>query len=94
MGAALEVFAPDRELAQEYYKASVAEMIGSTECVWDQLINGIYLGTEEWAKDVRRILVSKRRSREHRRPRGGAHPVMAGVHPRQGRPQPDHRGDR
>lgn len=65
--AALEQFAPDRELAQEYYRASVAEMIGSTECLWDQLINGIYLGTEEWAKTVRRVLVSKRRSREHPR---------------------------
>ncbi len=64
---ALEMFAPDRELAQEYYRASVAERIGSTECLWDQLINGIYLGTEEWAKSVRRVLVSKRRSREHPR---------------------------
>lgn len=64
---ALEMFAPERELAQEYYRALVAEKIGSTERLWDQLINGIYLGTEDWARTVRRVLVSKPRSREHPR---------------------------
>jgi len=55
----------DPAKAIEIYSAFVAEKIGSTECLWDKLVNGIFLGTEEWLKQMRQEVQSKPRSREH-----------------------------
>lgn len=63
--AALDAFAPDPALAQQYYREVVAAKIGSTDKLWDQLINGIFLGSEEWAKEMRKLMESKPRSTDH-----------------------------
>jgi putative transposase len=65
--AALLPFAPDTELAQRYYREFVAAKIASNECLWDKAINGLYLGTETWAKEVRTILEARPRSTDHPR---------------------------
>jgi len=65
--AALMPFAPETQLAQEYYREFVAAKIGSDECLWDKLINGIYLGDEAWAKKMRRVVETKPRSTDHPR---------------------------
>src|SRR5258707_1359026 len=65
----------------------------SAENLWDKLINGIYLGSEKWARSMRKVLQSKRRSREHpRQQRAVGRPklgriirivsVLTGVNPR------------
>lgn len=63
--AALSSFAPETELAQTYYREFVAQKIASDESLWDQLINGIYLGSESWAKSMRKWVESKPRSTDH-----------------------------
>ena len=35
--------------------------------MWDDLINGIYLGTETWAKKMRKLVEAKPRSTDHPR---------------------------
>jgi putative transposase len=65
VNAALTPFAPDTQLAQAYYSEFVAAKIGSDECLWDSLINGIYLGDEEWAKKMRLAVEAKPRSTDH-----------------------------
>jgi REP element-mobilizing transposase RayT len=67
VNAALGAFAPDTELAQTYYREFVAAKVGSDECLWDELINGIYLGTEQWAKKMRKVVETKPRSTDHPR---------------------------
>jgi REP element-mobilizing transposase RayT len=63
--AALSPFAPQTELAQAYYREFVTLRIASEERLWDQVINGIYLGTESWAKSIRKFIDSKPRSTDH-----------------------------
>jgi putative transposase len=65
--AALTPFAPDIQLGQTYYREFVAAKVGSEECLWDNLINGIYLGTEPWAKKMRKVVETKPRSTDHPR---------------------------
>jgi putative transposase len=65
--AALVPFAPDIPLGQAYYREFVAVKVGSEECLWDNLINGIYLGTEPWAKKMRKVVETKPRSTDHPR---------------------------
>jgi REP element-mobilizing transposase RayT len=65
VNAALTPFAPDTELAQSYYSEFVSAKVGSDECLWDKLINGIYLGDDEWAKKMRRAVEAKLRSTDH-----------------------------
>jgi putative transposase len=67
VNAALMPFAPDTELAQAYYREFVAAKVGSDDCLWDELINGIYLGTEPWAKKMRKAVETKPRSTDHPR---------------------------
>jgi hypothetical protein len=84
VNAALTPFAPDTELAQEYYREFVAAKIDSDECLWDKVINGIYLGDEAWAKKMRRVVEMKPRSTDHPRTqravgRPKMHEVVAAV---------------
>ena len=65
--AALAPFAPDTELARTYYREFVLAKVGSDECLWDKAINGIYLGTEPWAKKMRKVVETKPRSTDHPR---------------------------
>ena len=63
--AALAPFAPERELAQTYYRDFVAQKAGSDERLWDKVIHGIYLGSAGWARAMRKKVESKPRSTDH-----------------------------
>jgi len=65
LGAVLPLFDADREAAQERYRQFVFEKVGCEDALWDQLINGIYLGGEAWARRMRKIVESKPRSTDH-----------------------------
>jgi REP element-mobilizing transposase RayT len=67
IAAALTSFAADANLARTNYGRFVAAKVESTDRLWDKLINGIYLGSEEWAKRIRRIVEAKPRSTDHPR---------------------------
>jgi putative transposase len=58
-------FDPDRTAAQARYTDYVVARVDSQERLWDQAINGIYLGGEEWAKQMRRVVESRPRSTDH-----------------------------
>jgi REP element-mobilizing transposase RayT len=78
--AALSTFGETPDGAAERYRAFVAEAIGSTDSLWDKVINGIYLGSETWAISMRKVLHSKRRSREHpRQQRAVGRPKLAAI---------------
>jgi putative transposase len=78
--AVLQLFDDDPEVAQRVYQAFVAARIDSSECLWDQAINGIYLGTESWAKQMRAVVEAKPRSTDHpRKQRAIGRPKMAQI---------------
>ena len=78
--AALRPFAPDAEVAQPLYREFVDQKLGSTERLWDRVINGIYLGSERWAKSMRKWVESKPRSTDHpARQRAIGRPAMTAV---------------
>jgi hypothetical protein len=58
-------FAPDREIAETYYREFVAQKAGSKEGLWEQLVHGIFLGGEQWIKNMRKFIDSKPRSTDH-----------------------------
>jgi hypothetical protein len=55
----------DPAAAQARYAEDVLARVESRERLWDQAINGICLGGEEWAKQMRRIIESRPRSTDH-----------------------------
>ncbi len=58
-------FHPDRGAAQAMYADYVSVKVDSRERLWDQAINGMYLGGEEWAKQMRKVVESRPRSTDH-----------------------------
>jgi hypothetical protein len=65
LAAVYDHFDPDRAAAQARYADYVLARVDSQERLWDHAINGIYLGGEEWAKEMRRIVESRPRSTDH-----------------------------
>jgi putative transposase len=65
LAAVYDHFDPDPAAAQMRYAAYVLASVDSRERLWDHAINGIYLGGEEWAKQMRRIVESRPRSTDH-----------------------------
>jgi REP element-mobilizing transposase RayT len=55
----------DRTAAEAMYAEHVLARVDSSERLWDRAINGIYLGGEEWAKQMRTIVESRPRSTDH-----------------------------
>jgi putative transposase len=64
-GAVLGLFHDDPIIAMREYQEFVAAKIDSTECLWDNTVNGIYLGSESWTKRMREIVESRPRSTDH-----------------------------
>jgi putative transposase len=58
-------FSADQGAAQAMYADYVSAKVDSHERLWDQAINGIYLGGEEWAKQMRKAVESRPRSTDH-----------------------------
>ena len=76
----LELFDDDPAIARQQYQAFVLAKIDSSESLWDGIVNGIYLGSESWAKRMRKIVESKPRSTDHpKRHRAIGRPKMAAI---------------
>ncbi len=65
--SALSFFHPDRDEARMNYKEFVCAKIDDEESLWSKLTNGIYLGTEDWTRKMRKIVETKPRSTDHPR---------------------------
>ncbi|MGZ5450494.1 MAG: transposase [Thermoanaerobaculia bacterium] len=65
--AALLPFGDDDALARANYRGFVHAAIGSEERLWDKVVNGIYLGSDVWAKRMRKVVESRPRSTDHPR---------------------------
>ncbi|HEX9982785.1 MAG TPA: transposase [Thermoanaerobaculia bacterium] len=63
--AALARFGSDVALAQAEYRAFVLGAVGSKDRLWDNVTNGLYLGTETWTKKMRAVVESRPRSTDH-----------------------------
>lgn len=63
--SALAWLHPDRAVAEAEYQRFVQAKIGCEDRLWDNLVNSIYLGSEEWAKQMRKVVESKPRSSDH-----------------------------
>ncbi len=61
----LGLFDADPAVAQRQYQEFVSAKLESSECLWDNVVNGFYLGTEAWAKNMRKIVESTPRSTDH-----------------------------
>jgi putative transposase len=80
LGSVLPLFDQDRETAQASYRQFVLSKIDGEETLWDHLINGIYLGSEAWARKMRKIVESKPRSTDHpAEQRAVGRPKMAAI---------------
>jgi putative transposase len=77
VAAALEYFGGVSPEAQVQYVEFVLIKLHSDESLWDRTINGIFFGSEKWAKDMRKRIDSKLRSSEHpRKQRAVGRPKM------------------
>ena len=63
--AALESFGGASDLARAAYRQFVLEKVGLDDPLWSELIHGIYLGSNDWAKAMRKQVESKPRSTDH-----------------------------
>jgi putative transposase len=63
----LSSFHPERDEARANYKEFVCAKIDNQESLWSKLTNGIYLGTEDWTRKMRKIVETKPRSTDHPR---------------------------
>jgi len=63
--AALERFGGQNDLGQLCYRQFVLDRIACEDPLWRNLIHGVYLGTEQWAKEMRALVESKPRSTDH-----------------------------
>jgi REP element-mobilizing transposase RayT len=55
----------DDPLAMPAYRQFVGDKVGVEDPLWSELVNGIFLGSEEWTKKMRRLVESKPRSTDH-----------------------------
>ncbi len=58
----LGLFDDDPTVAQRQYQEFVLAKIDTSERLWDNVVNGLYLGTECWAKRMRKIVEATPRS--------------------------------
>ncbi len=65
ISAVRHFFDEDAMTAEAHYRDFVHAGIGSDESLWDKLMNGMYLGTEAWAKQMRVLVESRPRSTDH-----------------------------
>jgi putative transposase len=79
LAAALAAFGEGTE-AQTAYRLFVETGIDEADCLWDELTNQIYLGSEGWTKEVRARVESKPRSSDMPRiQRAVGRPKMAHI---------------
>jgi hypothetical protein len=67
MKSLLGFFHPDANEARANYKEFVCAKVDTDECPWSKLTHRIYLGTENWIRNMRKIVETKPRSTDHPR---------------------------
>lgn len=67
LASVLPLFHSECEDAQQNYQEFVCAKIDGEDCLWDKLTNRIFLGTEAWTRDMRKIVETKPRSTDHPR---------------------------
>jgi REP element-mobilizing transposase RayT len=71
------LFGHDEATAARAYAEFVGAAIGSRERLWDKAVHGIFLGTREWAKKMRKRVESRIRSTDHpKKQRAVGRPAM------------------
>ena len=60
-----DLFADDVSTAQVQYRDFVDVATARDERLWNRVMNGIYLGTPTWAKQMRALVESRPRSTDH-----------------------------
>lgn len=65
VGAALESFGGTSEIARLAYRQFVLDRIGCQEPLWRDVIHGVFLGTDAWAREMRILMEAKPRSTDH-----------------------------
>ena len=76
----LDLFDSDSTVAQQRYQAFVLAKVDVPDCLWDSAVSGIYLGTDTWAKRMRKIVESQPRSTDHPKAhRAVGRPKMAAI---------------
>jgi hypothetical protein len=65
VAAAVAGLGADPADAQTAYSRFVLDAIDSEDRLWDKVTNAIYLGTECWAKQMRKLVESRPRSTDH-----------------------------
>lgn len=65
VAAALALFPGDGDVQRSAYRQYVLEMVGKDDPLWAELQHGIFLGSAEWAKEMRTHVESKPRSTDH-----------------------------
>ena len=63
----LEFFHPESNEAKASYKDFVCANVDDEEGLWSKLTNQIFLGTEEWTRNMRKVVETKPRSTDHPR---------------------------
>jgi REP element-mobilizing transposase RayT len=64
--AALDPFGGDADsLSPANYQQFVLDKVGVSDSLWTNLVGGIFLGSEAWAKRMRKIVESAPRSTDH-----------------------------
>lgn len=65
LGSALQSFGDFGEIAHSAYRQFVLGRLGMDDSLWTNLIHGTFLGSEDWAKRIRKHVESKPRSTDH-----------------------------
>jgi putative transposase len=65
--AVLSRIRADRADAQRIFRDYVNEKIADDSSIWDQVVNQIYLGRQEWVEKMRALVESQPRSDDHPR---------------------------
>lgn len=63
--AILALFDTDQQNARRLYEEFVLAKVIHSERLWDEVINGMYLGSADWAKRMRKVVESQPRSTDH-----------------------------
>ena len=78
--SALRVFGDESLDAHAQYRSFVAARLESAGRLWDQVRNAIFLGGEQWARQMRKRIESKPRSTDHpKTQRALGRPAMATI---------------
>ena len=65
LASALHPFDDELQAAQASYQAFVEMDLGCTDLLWEEVVNGMYLGSPGWVKKMREMVEMRPRSTDH-----------------------------